>query len=141
MKLLTLLIMLFITQAACTSQSVNDEPFITIYYVDYEIITPFKITSEYYNNVFIKETDSIKITDTKVVDFFIQSIKELKISETTTTPDVRQKIIINNLRVSEEIVLYSDGEFAMMRNDKVVIFDPKLQMLINEIINGQEKNK
>lgn len=140
MKLLTLLIMLFVTQA-CTSQSVNDDPFITIYYVDYEIMTPFKITSEYYNNVFIKETDSIKITDTKVVDLFIQSIQELKISETTTTPDVRQKIIINNLKDSEETVLYSDGEFAMMRNDKGVIFDHKLQMLINEIINCQEKNK
>lgn len=126
---------------SCSSQSLKREASVTIYYVDYEIMTPFKVTDKYFNEVFIKESDSIRITDNKIVNLFIQSINELPISETTSTPDVRQKIIINNLKDSEETVLYSDGEFAMMRNDKVVIFDPKLQILINEIINSKEKTK
>lgn len=128
-------------QSCCFSQYRNNEASVTIYYVDYEIMTPFKITNQYFNEVFIKESDSILITDNKVVNLFIQSINELEVSESASAPDVRQKVIINNHNEFKEIVLYSDGEFAMMRDDEVVLFSPDLQKMINEIIKSNEKIK
>ncbi len=136
----TLVILLFIVMGQfCKPQLIKDKTLVTIYFVDYEMMTPFKITSKYFEEFFIKEADSILITDKTAVTDFIQRIRSLEISEDAPSPDIRQKIIIKDENGFEKVILYSDGEYAMLRNDSAVIFNQDLQNLINNIIFENEK--
>lgn len=127
---------------SCTSQTIIKEAGIKIYYVDYNMMTPYKITCKYFDDFFIKESDSIIISDKELTNKFTQFMSKLEYLENGPFPDIRQKIIIRDTNELEEMVLYSDGQSSMMMNDKPILFNDSLQILINELIIKQiKKNK
>lgn len=128
-------IILFITLfSLCLSQSTYKRNTITIYYIDKEILTPYKLTEQYFDQYYLKKSDSICISDKIVIDSFLSKINKLEYeSNDNYFPDVRQKIIIRILN-DDDIIIYSDGGTSMQKDGRVINYDSTFQFLIDKTI-------
>lgn len=120
---------------SCNSQAIKGNK-IVIKYVDYTIETPFAITPDYFETAFKEEIDSIIINNEEIEEKIGNFIENAKFIDTSTTIDVRQKLLFNTK--NKIIEFFSDGESKMLIGNKPIAYNCEFQKFINSII---EKNQ
>jgi len=135
-KLYVIIFSLLMTIVSCVGQQ-NKVESISISYVDYIIITTFKIEESYFEEAFNEDIKTIIIKDSLMIKNFMSEIKKLKQQEGISTPNVRQKVRIKRSDGSVDI-LCLDGEAFISINGVSMYFNKFLQGLINKEIKKHE---
>lgn len=135
-KFYIVILILLACVVSCKSQN-NIVKSISIYYVDYEILTTFLIKETYFEKAFNDDIKYFKIQDSSKIVILTKLIKKLTVQNNIQPTDVRQKVkIIMNDNTKINISL--DGESSITKDGIVMKFNKKLQDLINEEIKKHE---
>jgi hypothetical protein len=118
--------------SSCVAQD-NDVKYILLSYVDYEVLTPFRINSDYFETAFRGDIKNAKISDSQGVEKIMKAFEELDVFTEGKMPDVRQKIKIVK-KDNSCILLCLDGESAILIDGKPIKFNQKFQNYINRLI-------
>lgn len=135
-KLYVIIFSLLMIIVSCVGQQ-NKVESISISYVDYIIMTTFKIEESYFEKAFNEDIKTIIIKDSLMIKNFMREMKKLKQQEYISTPNVRQKVRIKRSDGSVDI-LCLDGEAFISINGVPMYFNKSLQDLINKEIKKHE---
>lgn len=123
-----------------TSQIFIKRDSLTIYFINKEILTPYKLTDYYFDKYYLENSDSITIIDRDIINIFESRIENINYLGHDCFPDVRQKIVIRQEN-NEDIIIYSDGGAAMQKNGKSLVYDSTFQTLIDVTIKEYSSQK
>ena len=123
---------------SCNSQGIKKNKVI-IKYVDYTIETPFAISPDYFETAFKEELDSIIIINKDIEEKIVKFIENAKYIDTSTTIDVRQKLLFSTK--NKIIELFSDGESKMLIGNKPIAYNFEFQNLINSMIYKRQSSQ
>ena len=137
-KNIILICVLIFSFLSCNSQEIKRNK-IVIKYVDYTIETPFSITPDYFETAFKEELDSIIISNEEIEEKIVKFIENANFIDTSTTIDVRQKLLFN--RKNEIIEFFSDGESKMLIGNKPIAYNCEFQKFINSIIEKKQSSQ
>lgn len=140
-KILFICLMFVLTAFVSNDNSKKEINSIELYYVDYEIETPFKIDYNNFKKVFRDEINYINITDSSTMNIIKEHIDEVRNIKGKSLPDVRQFIKISYVGSKELDIICLDGESSISINDNPVIFCKKFQKFINCIAYKIRRNK
>lgn len=140
-KILFICLMLVLTAFVSNDNSKKEINSMELYYLDYELETPFKIDYNNFKKIFSDEINYITITDSSTMNIIKEHIDEVRNIKGESLPDVRQIIKISYMGSNELDIICLDGESSISINGKSVIFCKKFQKFINSITYKRRKNK